>query len=101
MSISVFDNLTKISKAKSLLGLIRHSFTCLSQDIMLPLRKGLVRHHLEYGGVLWNARAIRAQLRAVEKVQMRTLDMFDGMDRSGPDLTTLIYRRCRGMIIEI
>ena len=98
----------KISKANSLLGLIRRSFTCLSRDIMLPLHKGLVRHHLEYGGVLWNARASRAQLRAVEKVQMRALDMVDGMDGKtyeeqliALNLTTLSYRRCRGMMIEM
>ena len=52
----------KISKANSLLGLIRGSFTCLSPDIMLSLHRGLVCNHLEYGGVLWNARASRAQL---------------------------------------
>ena len=89
----------KISKAKPLLGLIRHSFICLSGNIMLPLHKGLVRHYLEYGGVLWNARASRAQLRAVEKVQMRALDMVDGMDgktyeEQASKLTTLSYRRC-------
>ena len=47
---------------------------------MLPLHKGLVCPHLEYGGVLWNARASKAKLRAVEKVQMRALDIVDGMD---------------------
>ena len=65
----------KISKTNSLLGLIRRSFTCLSQDIVLPLHKGLW-----YGGVLWNTIASRAQLRAVAKVQMRALDIVDGMD---------------------
>ena len=50
------------------LGLSRRSFTCLSRDVMLPPNKGLVRHQLQYGGVLWNAIASRAKVQAVEKV---------------------------------
>ena len=99
--------MTKSAKL-TLLGLIRHSFTCLSRDSMLPLHKSVVRHHLEYDGVLWNAKASRAQLLAVEKVQMRALDMVDGMDGKtyeeqliALNLTTLSYIRCRGMIIEM
>ena len=44
------------------------------------LHKGLVHNNVEYDGVLWNARASRAKLRAVDKLQMRELDMVDGMN---------------------
>ena len=98
----------KIRKANSLLGLIRRSFTCLSKEVLIPLHKSLVRHFLEYGGVLWSALATRAQVRAVEKVQMRALEMIHGMEGkayeeqlSSLKLTTLSYRRCRGMMIEM
>ena len=75
---------------------------------MLPLHKGVVLHHLEYGWDPWNARASRAQLQAVEKVQMRALDIVDRMDGKtyveqliALNLTTLSYRRCQEMILEM
>ena len=91
-----------------MLGLIRSSFTCLTKDLMFPLYLSLVRHHLEYGAVLWNARATKAQIRAVEKVQMRAVSMVHGLhDMDYEDqlraleLTTLSARRARGMMIEM
>ena len=37
----------------------------------------------------------------MEKVQMRALDMVDGMGGKTYELITLSYRRCRGMMIEM
>ena len=61
----------KINKANSLLGLIRRTFTCVSREVLIPLYTSLVRHYVEYGGVFWSGIANRAQIRAVEKIQMR------------------------------
>ena len=39
----------KIKKANNMFGLIRRSFSCLNDDILLPLYKDSVRHLVEYG----------------------------------------------------
>ena len=92
-----------IKKANNMLGLIRRSFCCLNADILLQLYKAFVRHLLEYGAPVWSGRLKRSQIRAIEKVQMRTTEMIEGMSHIDYGerlellrLPTLSYRRARG-----
>ena len=98
----------KINKANYMLGLIKRTFTCLSKEVLVPLYTSVVRHYLEYGGVLWTAIANRSQIRAIEKVQRRAVSMVHGLQDieyseqlKALNLTTLSARRARGLMIEM
>ena len=69
----------KIKKANAMLGLIQRSFTSLSADIVMPLYKCFVRHHLENNAAVWGGNLSRPQIDAIEKVQMRATAMIEGM----------------------
>ena len=91
-----------------MLGLIRGTFTYVSKEVLIPLYTLLVYHYIEYGGVLRNDIANRAQIRAVEKIQMRAVSLVEGMQDldygeqlQALRLTTLSARRARGMMIEM
>ena len=98
----------KIKKANTMLGMIRRSFSCLSKEVFLPLYKSLVRHHVEYGAVLWSGMVSRTQIRAIEKIQMRAFSMIQGLrDMEYEEqlrtlkIPTLAARRSRGVVIEM
>ena len=98
----------KIKKTNNMLGLIRRSFYCLNADILLPLYKAFVRHLLEYKAPVWSGRLKRSQIKAIEKIQMRATEMFDGMSYIDYGerlkllrLPTLSYRRAIIIIIFI
>ena len=42
-----------VKKANMKLGMIKKSFACLDEDVLLPLYTSLVRSHLEYGNLKW------------------------------------------------
>ena len=98
----------KLAKANQMLGLIRRSFSCCSGNIVLPLYKAFVRHHLEYGVVVWGGFMNLKQVKAIEKVQLHALDMVEGLEcmqyteqLSALKLPTLAFRRLRGLAIEV
>ena len=98
----------KIKKANAMLGLIQRSFTSLSADIVMPLYKCFVRHHLENNAAVWGGNLSRPQIDAIEKVQMRATAMIEGMKEMEYSsrleqlkLPTLVYRRARGRMIEV
>ena len=68
----------KVKKANSMLGLIQRSFTFLSVDIVLPLYKCFVRHHLENNAAVWSGNLSKPQIDVIEKVQMRATAMIEG-----------------------
>ena len=87
---------------------MRRSFTCLSKEVLVPLYTSVVRHYLEYGGILWTAIANRTQIRAIEKVQRRAVSMVHDLQDieyskqiKALNLTTLSARRARGLMIEM
>ena len=45
---------TAVKKAQQMLGLIKHTFSCLDETTIPWLYKALVRPHLEYGNVIWS-----------------------------------------------
>jgi len=57
-----------VSTAYRILGLIRRTIECKSQDIILQLYKSLVRPHLEYCVQCWNP-YYRNDVELIEKVQ--------------------------------
>ena len=98
----------KIKKANTMLGMIQRSFSYLNKQVFLPLYKALVRHYVESGAILWSGIISRSQVRALEKVQMRALNMIQGMDKLTYEeqlqelkLPSLAARRSRGMMIEM
>jgi len=57
-----------VSKANKILGMIKHSFSDRSKDIVIPLYKSLVRPHLEYCNQIWNPHYIK-DIKLAEGVQ--------------------------------
>ena len=88
----------KIKKANNMLGLIRRYFSCLNADILLPLYKAFVRCPSR----VWSGRLKRSQIRVIEKIQMWTNEMIEGMSYKDYGewlkllcLPTLSYQRAR------
>ena len=48
-----------VSKANSMIGLIKRNFSFMNIDMFLHLYKALIRPHLEYGQLIWSPRFIR------------------------------------------
>ena len=113
LGVIIDDNLTfqshmqaKISKANSIMGLIRRSFQYLDNDMFRMLFTALVRPHVEYANAVW-APSLLKDITAIENVQRRATKCLYGMkDLSYEDrlrlldLPTLRYRRYRGDMIE-
>ena len=113
LGVVIDDNLTfhshmqtKISKANSIMGLIRRSFQYLDKDMFKMLFTALVRPHVEYANAVW-APSLKKDIEAVENVQRRATKYLPGLqDLSYEqrlrllDLPTLRYRRYRGDMIE-
>ena len=59
----------KISKAYSMLGLIKRNFIYLTQEVFVTLYKSLVRSHLEYANSIWNPHR-QVLIKDLEKDQM-------------------------------
>ena len=72
----------KISKANSMLFLIKNTFKHLDKNMFLLLYKSLVRPHLEYASCIWNP--ITKDSIRLERVQRRATKLL-------PELSTLTY----------
>lgn len=95
------------NKANRLLGYIKKSVSSRSRDIILPLYKGLVRPHMEYGVQFWSP-YLKKDIDLLEKVQHRATKMIQGISGMdyGSRLRTLnMYsledRRIRGDLIQV
>ena len=107
-NISFEDHIaSKISKANSMMGLIRRSFSYLDCKTFNKLYCAFVRPHLEYGQSIW-APHLKRNIDAIEAVQMRATKQVDGLSNMTYterlrklNLPTLSYRRLRGDLIEV
>ena len=87
--------------------MIKRTFTCKSEKIIIQLYKSLVRPRLEYCVQAWCPH-LRKEIDLLEKVQRRAtrliyslhdLPYYDRLKRL--KLTTLATRRVRGDLIEV
>ena len=97
----------KVSKANSMMGLIRRSMEYMDKDTFRLLYTALVRPHLEFANAIWSPYLIK-HINMIENVQRRATKMVPGLsDLSYSDrlkrlnLPTLSYRRKRGDMIEM
>ena len=97
----------KISKANSMLYLIKNSFQHLDKNMFKLLYKSLVRPHLEYASCIWNP-ITKDDIIRLERVQRRATKLIPGLSNlSYPErlkeleLPTLHYRRLRTDIIFV
>ena len=97
----------KISKANSMLFLIKNTFKHLDKNMFKLLFKSLVRPHLEYASSIWNPVTKEDSIR-IERVQRRATKLVPGLsDLSYQDrlqeleLPSLHYRRLRTDLIFI
>ena len=96
-----------ISKANSMLGMIKNTFKNMDEDIFLALYKALVRPLLDYCAQVWSPYFLK-DIEAIEKVQRRATKLVPGLvDLTYLDrleklkLTNLHERRIRGDMIEV
>ena len=94
------------SRANRLCGLIRRSFSFLSEEIFVLLFKSLVRPLLEYGHCIWQPHE-KGLCNEIENVQRRATKMLSHLkELSYPErlrrlkLPSLEFRRLRGDMIE-
>ena len=93
-------------KANRMLGFIKRNFTFMSNDIIIPLYKSLVRPHLEYSVQFW-APHFSKDIAKLETVQRRATKLIPSI-RNKPyedrlkhlDLYSLTKRRLRGKLIQ-
>ena len=97
----------KISKANSMLFLIKNTFKHLDKNMFKLLYKSLVRPHLEYASCIWNPISKEDSIR-IERVQRKATKFVPGLSTlSYPDrlkeleLPSLHYRRLRTDLIFI
>ena len=96
----------KVSKANSIVGLIRRSFAHLDGKLFKQLYTTFVRPHLEYAQAVWSPSS-RKLIDMLENVQKRATKLVDGFGAleyeerlRRLELPTLVYRRARGDMIE-
>ena len=97
----------KVSKANSLVGMIRRTFVYLDKDMFKKLFTAIVRPHLEYGATVWNP-SKKTQIDKIERVQRRATKLIPGLNSLtykerllALNMPTLQYRRYRGDMIEL
>ena len=97
----------KVSKANSLVGMIRRTFVYLDKDMFKKLFTAIVRPHLEYGATVWNP-SKKTQIDKIERVQRRATKLIPGLSSLtykerllALNMPTLQYRRYRGDMIEL
>ena len=99
------NNITK--KSNMLVGVIRRTYTYLDEASFSLLFKAIVRPHLEYAQAVWHPYK-RKHINQIERVQRRATKLIPTLrDLTYPErlrqlgLTTLVYRRLRGDIVEV
>jgi hypothetical protein len=99
--------LEKVSKAYSMIGIIKRNFKHVDKDTFLSLYKCMVRSQLEYANSVWNPHAAYL-MEDLERVQKRATKMIP--ECKGKTyierlkllrLPSLVYRRHRGDMIEV
>jgi ribonuclease P/MRP protein subunit RPP40 len=97
----------KVSKANSIMGLIRRTMEYMDDKTFKLLYTALVRPHIEYANQIWSPYLVK-HIEQIENVQRRATKQIPGMaDLSYMDrlrrlkLPTLSYRRVRGDMIEL
>ena len=97
----------KISKANSMLYLIKNCFKYLDEKMFLLLYKSLVRPHLEYASTAWSP-ITKEDIIRIEGVQRRATKLIPGLSTLSYsermiklELPSLYYRRLRQDIIFI
>ena len=92
----------KIKKANRMTGLIKRNFNYLDKNTFLTLYKALVRPHLEYAQCIWSPSI------STENVQRRATKIIKNIKQLTYeerlryiDLSTLVYRRSHGDMIEM
>ena len=97
----------KIEKANGMVGAMRRSFKFLDAYTFKKLYKPMVRSHLETAVPVWFP-YLRKDIDLVESVQKRATKMVPGTKNMDYEerlrflnLSTLVYRRHRGDMIEI
>ena len=95
------------ARANSRVGLIKHSFSCLDKENLLPLYKSQVRPLLEYCSSVWDP-ILKGDIIEIEKVQHRATKLVPNLsNKPYPDrlkelgLKTLAFRRKRTDIIQV
>ena len=97
---------TKIRNAFSMIGILKRNFRYLPISSYVLLYKSMVRSHLEYCNSVWSPYK-KTDIEDLEKVQkratkivpaLRNLPYADRLKKCG--LTTLVFRRIRGDMIE-
>ena len=97
---------SRATKANSIMGIIRRTYTYLDIESFKLLFKSLVRPHLEYGAPIRNPQLKRdiTDLENVHKRVTRQIPALKGMSYQErlrrKRLPTLRYRRLRGDMIE-
>ena len=95
----------KISKANSMIYLIKNCFKFLDADMFKTLYKSLIRPHLEYASPIWCPTA-KGEILRLKGVQRRATKLVPDITRlpyidrlKHSELPTLEYRRIRQNII--
>ena len=95
------------ASANSMLGRIKHTFTCLNRETLPALYKALVRPRMEYAIQAW-APYLKKDMIKLERVQRRATKLvFDIAHLPYEDrlrhlnLTTLEERRKRGDMLQV
>ncbi len=98
---------TTAAKANRIFGVVRRSFSYLTERNFPLLFKALVRPHAEYAQAVWHPHK-RKHINIIEKVQRRATKTVEGLRNLSYEqrlkrlnLTTLAYRRHRGDMIEV
>ena len=91
----------KISKANSMLFLIKNYFQFLDADMFKLLYKSLVRPHLEYASPVWSP-ITKEEIKRIESIQRRATKLVPALNQlcytdrlRALKLPTLEYRRTR------
>ena len=93
-------------KANKIVGILRRSFTCLDQNVVITLYKSLIRPLLEYGNIIIYPRYERDR-KLIEAVQHRATKLIPKVKTLSYEdrlralkLPSMYYRRERGDMIE-
>ena len=64
------DIQARVSKASSVMGIIRRTYTYIDQNSFKLVYTSLVRPHVEYGAPIWNP-VLKRDIEDLERVQRR------------------------------
>ena len=107
LKLSFMHITEKVSKANSILGLIKRNFGFLSANVFLLFYKSLVRSHLEYAVFVWMPYE-KNKIESLEQIQKRATKLVKKCKHLSYEkrlryleLPSLMYRRVRGDMIQV